>query len=163
MNALFHSYALVFPALKDRFWKIDYHGRILKKLEGLSLTPRLIQEKGRPISTRIRNEMDEGEKRPRTTPWKEGGGGGRCNASCVTKRGITEEHALSRTRYRRVVVLWTRYAKFEPWHPSKCNLKQNAWYMPLDQNACYIPFNYVFLKLKKNWIKFKGSNMAFIL
>ena len=68
VNALFHSYALVFPALKDRFWKIDYHGRILKKLEGLSLTPRLIQEKGRPISTRIRNEMDEGEKRPRTTP-----------------------------------------------------------------------------------------------
>ena len=78
--------------------------------------------------------MDEGEKRPRTAPWKEGGG--RCNVGCVTKRGITEEHALSGTRYRRVVVFRTRYPKFELWHPFKCNLKQNA---------CYMPFNYVFL------------------
>ena len=66
-------------------------------------------------------------------------GEGRCNEGCVTKRGITEEHALSRTRYRRVVVSRTRYSKFEPWHPSKCNLKKNAWYMSLDQNACYMP------------------------
>ena len=29
-----------------------------------------------------------------------GGGGGRCNVVCVTKRGITEEHALSGTRYQ---------------------------------------------------------------
>ena len=87
--------------------------------------PRLIQEKGRPILTQNRNEMDEGGKWPRTTPWKEGGGG-RCNAGCVTKRGITEEHALSGMRYRQVVVSQTRYAKFDPWHSSKCNLRQNA-------------------------------------
>ena len=50
-----------------------------------------------------------------------GGGGGRCNAGCVTKRGIIEEHALSGMRYRQVVVSQTRYAKFKPWHSSKCN------------------------------------------
>ena len=79
--------------------------------------------------------MDEDEKRPRTTPWKKGGG--MCNVGYVTKMGITEEHVLSRTRYQQVVVARTRYA-----------------IMPLDQNACYMPFNYVFLKLEKNWIKF---------
>ncbi|KAK9984305.1 hypothetical protein SO802_033830 [Lithocarpus litseifolius] len=100
VDALFRSYALVFPALKDRLsWPDPNETR--KVLPN----PRLIREKGRPVSTRIRNEMDEGGKRPRTTPWKEGGG--RCNAGCVNKRGITEEHALSRMRYRRVVVSQT--------------------------------------------------------
>ena len=133
-------------------WKINYNGQILKKIEGSSLTPNwferkvaLFQHESGMRWTRAGNgrEPHHGRK-----------GGGRCNVGYVTKRGITKEHALSGTRYRRVVVSWTRYAKFEPWHPSKCNLKQNAWYMPLDQNACYMPFNYVFLKLKKNWIKF---------
>ena len=142
-------------------WKIDYHGRILKKHERSSLTPNwserkvtLSQHESRMRWTRVGNgqEPHHGTK-----------GGGRCNVGCVTKRDITEEHALSRTRYRQVVVLRTRYAKFELWHPSKCSLKQNEWYMPLDQNACYMPFNYVFLKLEKNWIKFYGPNMAFIL
>ena len=133
-------------------WKIDYHGRILKKLEGSSLTPdwserkvALSQHESRMRWMRARNgrEPHHGKR-----------GGGRCNVGCVIRRSITEEHALSGTRYRRVVVLRTRYTKFESWHPFKCNLKQNAWYMPLDQNACYMPFNYIFLKLKKNWIKF---------
>ena len=119
VDALFRSYAPIFPVLKDRLSWPDP-----KETRRVLLNPQLIREKGRPVSTRIRNEMDEGGKRPRTTPWKEGGG--RCNAGCVTKRGITEEHALSGTRYRRVVVSRTRYAKFEPWCPSKCNLKQNA-------------------------------------
>ena len=67
MNALFHSYAPIFPALKDRLsWPNPEETR------KVILNPRLIQEKGHPISTRIRNEMDEGGKRPRTTPWKEG-------------------------------------------------------------------------------------------
>ena len=55
-----------------------------------------------------------------------GGGGGRCNAGCVTKRCIIEEHALSGTKYRLAVVSHTKYAKFKPWHPPKCDLKQNA-------------------------------------
>ena len=129
MDALFRSYAPVFPMLKDRLSWPDP-----EETQRVLPNPRLIQEKGRPVSTQIRNEMDEGGTRPRTTPWKEGGG--RCNAGCVTKRGITEEHAPSGMRYRQVVVLQTRYANFEPWHSSKCNLKQNA---------CYMPFNYVFL------------------
>ena len=129
VDALFWSYAPVFPVLKDRLSWPDP-----EETQRVLPNPRLIREKGHPVSTQIRNEMDEGGKRPRTTPWKEGGG--RCNASCVTKRGITEEHALSETRYRRVVVSQTRYAKFELRHSSKCNLKQNA---------CYMPFNYVFL------------------
>ena len=133
-------------------WKIDYHGQILKKLEGSSLTPDwserkvvLSQHELGMRSTRAGNGQESHHGRR---------GGGRCNASYVTKRGITEEHALSGTRSRRVVVSRTRYAKFESWHPSKCNLKQNTWYMPLDQNASYMPFNYVFLKLEKNLIKF---------
>ena len=137
MNTLFCNYAPVFLALKDRLsWQDP------KETQRVVHNPRLIREKGHYVSTWIRNEMDEGEKRPRTAPWKEGGG--RCNVGCATKRGITKEHDLSGTRYRWVVVLQTRYAKFELWHPSKCNLNQNAWYMPLDQNACYIPFNFIF-------------------
>ena len=56
----------------------------------------------------------------------EGRGGGECNVGCATKRGIIEEHALSGIRYQRVVVSRTKFTKFEPWHPSKCNLKQIA-------------------------------------
>ena len=122
-------------------WKIDYHGRILKKLKGSSLTPDWFERKVTPSQhksgmrwTRVANGREPHHGRR---------GGGRCNVGCVTKRGITEKHALSGTRYW-VVVSQTRYAKFELWHSSKCNLKQNAWYMPLDQNACYMPFNYVF-------------------
>ena len=115
-------------------WKIDYHGRILKKLEGSSLTPNWFERKV---------ALSQHESRMRWTKVGKGRephcgrrGGGRCNVGCVTKRGITEEHALSGTRYQRVVVSQTRYDNFGPWHSSKCNLKQNA---------CYMPFNYVFL------------------
>ena len=92
-------------------WKIYYHGQILKKLKGLSLTPDWFERKVTPSQhesimrwTRAGNEWEPHHGRR---------GGGRCNASCVTKRGITEEHALSGTRYRRVVVSRTMYAKFE--------------------------------------------------
>ena len=98
VDALFRSYAPVFPALKDRLSWPD-----LEETQRVLPNPRLIREKGRPILTRIRNEMDEGGNRQE--PHYGRTGGGRCNVGCVTKRGITEEHALSRTRYRRVVVL----------------------------------------------------------
>ena len=68
MDALFWSYAPVFPALKDRLSWPDP-----KETRRVLLNPQLIREKGRFVSTQIRNEMDEGGKRPRTTPWKEGG------------------------------------------------------------------------------------------
>ena len=68
VDALFWSYAPVFPALKDRLsWSDPEETRRVLP------NPRLIREKGRPVLTRIRNEMDEGGRRPRTTPWKEGG------------------------------------------------------------------------------------------
>ena len=114
VNALFSSYAPVFPVLKDRLSWLNP-----EETWRVILNPRLIQEKGCLVSTRIRNEMDEGGKWPRTTLWKEGGG--ICNAGYVTKRSITEEHVLSGMRYRQAVVSWTRYAKFKPRHPSKCN------------------------------------------
>ncbi|KAL0008788.1 hypothetical protein SO802_010290 [Lithocarpus litseifolius] len=68
MNALFRSYAPVFPALKDRLSWPDP-----KETRKVVLNPRLIREKGRSVSTRIRNEMDKGRKRSRAIPWKEGG------------------------------------------------------------------------------------------
>ncbi|KAK9999566.1 hypothetical protein SO802_019169 [Lithocarpus litseifolius] len=68
MNALFRSYALVFPALKDRLSWSDP-----KETQKVVPNPRLIQEKGHPVLTQIRIEMDESGKRLRTTPWKEGG------------------------------------------------------------------------------------------
>ncbi|KAK7826700.1 acyltransferase-like protein [Quercus suber] len=68
MNALFCSYAPVFPVLKDRLSWLNP-----KETRRVVSKPRLIQEKGRPVSTQIKNKMDEGGKRPRTTPWKEGG------------------------------------------------------------------------------------------
>ena len=68
VDALFRSYAPIFPALKDRLsWPDPEETRRVLP------NPRLIRAKGRPVSTRIRNEMDEGGNRPRTTPWKEGG------------------------------------------------------------------------------------------
>ena len=137
-NTLTHAIAWMhcFGAMLPFFlrWKIDYHGRILKKLEGSSLNPDWFERKAALSQhesgmrwTRVGNGLE---------PHRGRSGGGRCNAGCVTKRGITEEHALSGMRYRQVVVSQTRYANFEPWHSSKCNLKQNA---------CYMSFNYVFL------------------
>ena len=128
-----HCFATMLPfSLR---WKIDYRGRILKKLKGSSITLDWSERK----VTMSQHEL--GMRWTRTGNGREPHhgrrGGGRCNAGCVTNKGITKEHALSRTRYRWVVVSWTRYAKFELWHPSKCSLKQNAWYMPLDQNACH--------------------------
>ena len=103
-------------------WKIYYHGRILKKLEGLSLTPdwserkvALFQHESGVKWTRAGNGREPHHGRR---------GGEKGVMRVVWPRGITEEHALSGMRYRRMVVSWTRYAKFEPWHPSKCNLKQ---------------------------------------
>ena len=68
MDALFQNYAPIFPALKDILSWPDP-----KETRRFVLNPRLIREKGHLVSTRIKNEMDEGGKRPRTTPWKEGG------------------------------------------------------------------------------------------
>ena len=68
MDALFWSYAPVFSALKDILsWPNP------KETQRVVPNPRLIREKGRFVSTRINNEMDEGGKRVRTTPWKERG------------------------------------------------------------------------------------------
>ena len=127
-------------------WKINYHGWMLKKLEGSSLTPDWSERKV-ALSQHESGLRWMGRETAETHHGRRGGG--RCNVGCATKRGITKEHDLSGTRYRWVVVLQTRYAKFELWHPSKCNLNQNAWYMPLDQNACYIPFNFYFWNLRK--------------
>ena len=68
MNALFCNYAPIFLALKDRLTWLD-----LEETRRVIPNPRLIREKGRPVSIQIKNEMDEGGKRPKTTPWKEGG------------------------------------------------------------------------------------------
>ena len=68
VNTLFHSYAPVFPTLKDRLSWLDP-----KETRRVIPNPQLILDKGRLVSTQIRNEMDEGGKRPRTSPWKEGG------------------------------------------------------------------------------------------
>ena len=68
VDALFRSYAPIFLMLKDRLSWPD-----LEETQRVLPNPRLIREKGHPVSTKIRNEMDEGGKRLRTTPWKEGG------------------------------------------------------------------------------------------
>ena len=68
MNALFCNYASIFLALKDRLTWLD-----LEETRRVIPNPRLIREKGRPVSIRIKNEMDEGGKRPKTTPRNEGG------------------------------------------------------------------------------------------
>ena len=68
VDALFRSYAPVFLALKDRLSWPDP-----KETRKVLSSPWLIREKGCSVSTRIRNEMDEGGKRPRTMPWKERG------------------------------------------------------------------------------------------
>nr|XP_023899821.1 uncharacterized protein LOC112011706 [Quercus suber] len=68
VDALFWSYAPVFPVLKDRLSWLDP-----EETRKVLPNPRLIRGKGCPVSTRIRNEMDEGGRQPRTTPWKEGG------------------------------------------------------------------------------------------
>ena len=68
MNTLFRSYAPVFLVLKDGLsWPNP------KETRRVVPNPWLIREKGHPVSTRIRNEMNEGEKQLRTTPWNEGG------------------------------------------------------------------------------------------
>ena len=128
-----HCFATMLPfSLR---WKIDYRGRILKKLKGSSITLNWSERKV------TMSQHESGMRWTRTGNGREPHhgrrGGGMCNVGYVTKMGITEEHVLSRTRYQQVVVARTRYA-----------------IMPLDQNACYMPFNYVFLKLEKNWIKF---------
>ena len=121
-NTLTHGIAWMhcFGAMLPFFlrWKIDYHGRILKKVEGSSLTPNWFERKvalSQHESGMRWTRVGDGRE-----PHRGRRGGGRCNAGCVTKRGITEEHALSGMRYRRVVVLQTRYANFPIYLP--CHL-----------------------------------------
>ena len=93
VDALFRSYAPVFPVLKDRLSWPDP-----EETQRVLPNPRLIREKGRPVSTRISIEMDgAGNYREPHHGRRERG---RCNVGCVTKRGIAEEHALDGTRYQ---------------------------------------------------------------
>ena len=64
----YHSYEPIFQPLKDRLeWPEPQEGRIVIP------NPRLIREKGRPKSTRIRNEMDDEDRELPTSLWIENG------------------------------------------------------------------------------------------
>ena len=68
-----HSYESIFQPLKDRLeWLESEERRIVM------LNPRLIQEKGRPKSTRIRNEMDDKDRELPTSLWIENGPKSKC-------------------------------------------------------------------------------------
>ena len=64
----YHSYKPIFQPLKDRLeWPEPQERRIMMP------NPRLIREKGRPKSTRIRNEMDDEDRELPTLLWIENG------------------------------------------------------------------------------------------
>ena len=64
----YHSYEPIFQPLKDRLeWPEPQERRIVMP------NPRLIHEKGRPKSIRIRNEMDDDDKVLPTSMWIENG------------------------------------------------------------------------------------------
>ena len=64
----YHSYKPIFQPLKDRLeWPEPQERRIMMP------NPRLIREKGRPKSTRIRNEMDDDNRELPTSLWIENG------------------------------------------------------------------------------------------
>ena len=69
----YHSYEPVFQPLKDRLaWPDPEETRVVMP------NPQLIQNKGRPKSTRIRNEMDENDRELPTSLWIENGPKSRC-------------------------------------------------------------------------------------
>ena len=64
----YHSYEPIFQPLKDRLeWSK------LAKRRTVMPNPRLIREKGRPKSTRIRNEMDDEDRELPNSLWIENG------------------------------------------------------------------------------------------
>ena len=69
----YHSYEPIFQPLKDRLeWPKPQERRIVMS------NPRLIREKGRPKSTRIRNEMDGDDRELPTSLWIENGPKSKC-------------------------------------------------------------------------------------
>ena len=69
----YHSYEPVFQLLKDRLaWPDPEETRVVMP------NPQLIRNKGRPKSTRIRNEMDENDRELLTSLWIENGPKSRC-------------------------------------------------------------------------------------
>ena len=73
MSHRFHSYEPVFQPLKDRLaWPDPEETRVVMP------NPHLIRNKGRPKSTRIRNEMDENDRELPTSLWIENGPKSRC-------------------------------------------------------------------------------------
>ena len=69
----YHSYKPIFQPLKDRLeWPKPQERRIVMS------NPRLIREKGRPKSTRIRNEMDDDNRELPTSLWIENGPKSKC-------------------------------------------------------------------------------------
>ena len=69
----YHSYEPIFQPLKDRLeWPKPAERRIAMP------NPQLIREKGRPKSTRIRNEMDDEDKELPTSLWIENGPKSKC-------------------------------------------------------------------------------------
>nr|POF24514.1 hypothetical protein CFP56_55785 [Quercus suber] len=68
MSERYQSYKLIFQPLKDRLEWLEPAER-----RKVMPNPRLIQEKGRPKSTRIRNEMDDEDRELPTSLWIENG------------------------------------------------------------------------------------------
>lgn len=73
----YHSYEPVFQILKDRLAWPD-----LEETRLLMSNLRLIRNKGRPVSTRIRNEMDKNDTELSTSLWIENGLKSRCELCC---------------------------------------------------------------------------------
>ena len=73
MEERYHSYEPIFQPLKDKLeWPEPQERRIVMP------NLRLIREKGRPKSTRIRNEMDDGDRELPTSLWIENGPKSKC-------------------------------------------------------------------------------------
>ena len=69
----YHSYEPIFQPLKDKLAWPD-----LEETRVVMPNPQLIRNKGRPKSTRIRNEMDENDRELPTSLWIENGPKSRC-------------------------------------------------------------------------------------
>ena len=73
MEERYHSYKPIFQPLKDRLeWQEPQERRVVMP------NPRLIREKGRPKSTRIRNEMDDNDRELPTSLWIKNGPKSKC-------------------------------------------------------------------------------------
>ena len=73
MSKRYHNYEPIFQPLKDRLKWPDLEERRI-----VMPNPSLIWEKGRPKSTRIRNEMDDEDKELPTSLWIENGPKSKC-------------------------------------------------------------------------------------